>query len=181
MHRVIVTPNVSQMSLVGISGKFPFKHGNYCWIEDPVHGSIYMANMWAENIQHMQQNNMFFEGKVEIELFEQNGQKYGFVTDENVFKAVKHEPYFCGIKVCIALIKWYYNIDEDECLCSDMTTFNAKMTGGCTSYHYAMDRQGRDIKTLEGRSILVHTTSQCAECNAPVIKVGDVFTKTQVK
>lgn len=164
-----ISTQVVCSSCVGVGGDFPYKHGNYCWVS----GDYYLVNQWAENIQHMVNEGII--GKtMEAIVFEQDGNKYAFVDDPRIPDDSYHAPYFCGVKACIELLRWYHDIPDGECLCHD------KSTVSFCRYHYAQDAKKRAIVNVEtGRSILTHKEGNCRQCGKPFIKVGDVITEVK--
>ena len=126
MKKMIINANVGMMSCAGISGKFPYTWGNYCSNVD----GIYFVNLWAENLQHMLINNILADGKVEVILFEENGCKYAYAIDERIPEEAIHAPYFCGIKTCLAVLRYHSQVPDDKCVCdyghTNTSSTNAK-------------------------------------------------------
>lgn len=113
MIKTKISSKLSYRSLCGTNDSFPFKHGNYCASSD----GHYLSNIWAENIDHLNENDYFPDDLIEVLLFEENDTTYAYVIDDRIPENTLHQPYFCGIKTCISLLKYHHKVPDDKCLC----------------------------------------------------------------
>lgn len=112
METTFIKSAIGMMSCVGIGGEFPFKHGNYCSNTD----NIYFVNLWAENIDHLITHNII-DDKLEALVFTEHGCKYALVVDKRIPSNVYHKPYFCGIRTSEKVIRHFYKIPDNDCIC----------------------------------------------------------------
>lgn len=116
MKKIKIDAKVGMMSLVGVSGSFPYAHGNYCSNTQ----GYYFVNLWAENLEHLVANGYLPDGQIEVLLFRDNKQqnyRYAYVIDECVPKEAIHAPYFCGIATSVEIMRYHYQTPDDKCLC----------------------------------------------------------------
>ncbi|QIW90612.1 UNVERIFIED_ORG: hypothetical protein GCAPEGMB_00265 [Vibrio phage V07] len=116
MKKAKITAQVGMMSLCGVSGSFPFSHGNYCSNTQ----GYYFVNLWAENLKHLVANDYLPDGQIEVLLFRDNKRQnyvYAYVIDERVPKEALHAPYFCGIATSVEIMRYHHQTPDDKCLC----------------------------------------------------------------
>lgn len=115
MKKIKISSAIGCSSLVGVSGKFPFAHGNYCTNSE----GYYFVNMWAENIRHLQATGQI-DDEIEVILFksvDRTRYAYAYVVDERVPKEAIHSPYFCGIHTSVEILRWHNEVADGTCLC----------------------------------------------------------------
>ncbi|AGN30287.1 hypothetical protein VPFG_00288 [Vibrio phage nt-1] len=137
MKKTKITARVGMMSLVGVSGSFPYARGNYCSNTQ----GYYFVNLWAENLEHLINNGYLPDGQIEVLLFRDNKQqdyRYAYVIDERVPKEALHAPYFCGIATSVEVMRYHYQTPDDKCLCDtdDYSVLSA----------HSWDNKGRSVR-----------------------------------
>ncbi|MCY9865093.1 hypothetical protein OTK49_21475 [Vibrio coralliirubri] len=114
--RAFVEAKAHVISTCGVRGEFPFERGNYFTSSE----KYYFVNLWYENLKHLLDNGYLEDGKIEVLLFKHlDVDKFGYayVVDERVPKEALHEPYFCGIRTNVEIIRMHHKVPDDKCLC----------------------------------------------------------------
>ena len=144
-EKMMINTAIGRSSLCGVSGKFPFKRGNYCSNVD----GMYVSNMWYENIKHLVDTNVIDSEMLAL-VFTEHGMKYAYIIDPRIPKEALNKPYFCGIKTSVKVLRHHYDVPEDKCVCEHVPE-----TISWTSFGY-------DEKNNKCTS----KTGICNECNS---------------
>lgn len=133
-----ISTQVGMMSCVGIGGEFPYKRGNYCSVGKGG-CEFYLCNLWAENLEHLVETGVL-DGKMDALIFDDEGRKTALIVDKRIPEGVLHKPYFCGIRTNVDVLRHYYEIPDDTCVCEHDVNL---VSWNCFSY--------KPIKTKSGK------------------------------